>query len=59
MFRRPLCSCSCCQVLCFRVTQNFVKIVFLAYGGAILLIGLAGLLSIFGGHVNPRELCPA
>src|SRR6516225_3873814 len=38
------------SVLRFRVTQNFVNIVFLAYGGAIVLIGLAGLLAIFGGH---------
>lgn len=38
------------SVLRFRVTQNFVNIVFLAYGGAILLIGLSGLLPIFGGH---------
>src|SRR6266487_6529185 len=32
------------SVLRFRVTQNFVNIVFVAYGGAILLIGLAGVL---------------
>src|SRR3989454_3923421 len=38
------------SVLRFRVTQNFVNIVFLAYGGAILLIGIAGLLMLFGGH---------
>jgi glutamate:GABA antiporter len=36
------------SILRFRVTQNFVNIVFVAYGGAILLIGLAGLLSL--GH---------
>ena len=41
------------SVLRFRVTQNFVNLVFLAYGGAILLIGLAGLLSIIGGHAAP------
>ena len=40
------------SVLRFRVTQNLVNIVFVAYGGAILLIGLAGLLSVFGGHAT-------
>jgi amino acid transporter len=34
----------------FRVTQNFVNVVFVCYGGAILLIGLAGLLSLLAGH---------
>lgn len=38
------------SVLRFRVTQNFVNTVFVAYGGAIVLIGIAGLLSILGGH---------
>lgn len=38
------------SILRFRVTQNFVNIVFLAYGGAILLIGLAGVLWLLGGH---------
>src|SRR5216683_531263 len=38
------------SVLRFRVTQNYVNIVFVAYGGAILLIGLAGLLWLFQGH---------
>ncbi|GAC1306516.1 MAG: APC family permease [Ktedonobacteraceae bacterium] len=38
------------SILRFRVTQNIVNVVFVAYGGAILLIGLAGLLSLFGGH---------
>src|SRR5713226_1315083 len=38
------------SVMRFRVTQNIVNVVFVAYGGAILLIGLAGLLSLFGGH---------
>src|SRR5712671_7563128 len=36
------------SVLRFRVMQNFVNIVFLAYGGAILLIGLAGVLWLAG-----------
>src|SRR6266516_5122173 len=38
------------SVLCFLATQNFVNIVFVAYGGAILLIGLAGVLWLIGGH---------
>lgn len=38
------------SVLRFRVTQNFVNTIFIAYGGAILLIGLAGLISVIGGH---------
>jgi len=38
------------SVLRFRVTQNFVNTIFIAYGGAILLIGIAGLISILGGH---------
>src|SRR5216684_9147194 len=38
------------SVLRFRVTQNYVNVVFVAYGGAILLIGLAGLLWLFQGH---------
>lgn len=38
------------SVLRFRVTQNFVNTIFIAYGGAILLIGIAGLISVIGGH---------
>jgi amino acid transporter len=38
------------SVLRFRVTQNFVNTIFIAYGGAILLIGVAGLISVLGGH---------
>jgi glutamate:GABA antiporter len=38
------------SVLRFRVTQNFINTVFVAYGGAILLIGIAGLISVVGGH---------
>ena len=41
------------SILRFRVTQNFVNVVFVAYGGAILLIGLAGLLSL--GHPAPVD----
>ena len=43
------------SVLRFRVTQNFVNVVFLAYGGAILLIGIAGLISGFSGHAAPVD----
>ncbi|HLX57033.1 MAG TPA: APC family permease [Ktedonobacteraceae bacterium] len=38
------------SVLRFRLTQNFVNIVFVAYGGAILLVGLAGVLWLVTGH---------
>src|SRR5881296_3347144 len=43
------------SVLRFRVTQNFVNIVFVAYGGAILLIGLAGVLWLIGGHAPQAD----
>ncbi|GHO89278.1 APC family permease [Dictyobacter formicarum] len=43
------------SVLRFRVTQNFVNVVFVAYGGAILLVGLAGLLAIFSRHPAPVD----
>src|SRR5579883_3394969 len=38
------------SILRFRVTQNFVNAIFVCYGGAILLIGIAGLVSVIGGH---------
>jgi glutamate:GABA antiporter len=38
------------SILRFRVTQNYVNIIFVAYGGAILLIGIAGLISVFNGN---------
>jgi amino acid transporter len=38
------------SILRFRATQNVVNVVFVAYGGAILLIGIAGLISLIGGH---------
>ncbi|HEY0752889.1 MAG TPA: APC family permease [Ktedonobacteraceae bacterium] len=38
------------SILRFRVTQNFVNAIFILYGGAILLIGIAGLLAVIGGH---------
>src|SRR5438270_6114648 len=44
------------SVLRFRATQNFVNVVFVAYGGAILLIGLAGVLSL--GHPAPVDYSP-
>jgi amino acid transporter len=34
----------------FRATQNVVNGIFLAYGGAIVLLGVAGLLALFGHH---------
>jgi amino acid transporter len=46
------------SILRFRVTQNFVNIVFVAYGGAILLIGLAGLLSLLGHHAAAVDYSP-
>ncbi len=44
------------SILRFRVTQNFVNIIFLAYGGAILLIGLAGVLWLLSGHHANTDL---
>ena len=38
------------SVMRFRVTQNLVNAIFIAYGGAILLIGLAGVLWLVTGH---------
>jgi amino acid transporter len=38
------------SILRFRVTQNFVNVVFLAYGGAVVLIGIAGLISVINGN---------
>ncbi len=46
------------SVLRFRVTQNFVNVVFVAYGGAILLIGLAGVLALVGGHASAVSYAP-
>ncbi len=46
------------SILRFRVTQNFVNVVFVAYGGAILLIGIAGLLALFGGHAAKVDYAP-
>jgi amino acid transporter len=46
------------SVLRFRVTQNFVNIIFVAYGGAILLVGLAGVLWLLQGHASPVDFSP-
>lgn len=46
------------SILRFRITQNFVNIVFVAYGGAILLVGLAGLLSLLGHHAAKVDYSP-
>lgn len=46
------------SIMRFRVTQNVVNVVFLAYGGAILLIGLAGILSLVGGHAAAVNYAP-
>ena len=43
------------SILRFRVTQNLVNIIFLTYGGAILLIGLAGLLWLLTGHRSTTD----
>ncbi|MBE3558526.1 MAG: APC family permease [Ktedonobacteraceae bacterium] len=43
------------SILRFRVTQNFVNIVFVAYGSAILLVGIAGLVSLLGGQAAPVD----
>src|SRR2546430_182224 len=46
------------SILRFRVTQNLINIVFVAYGGAILLVGLAGLLALISGHAAPVDYSP-
>ncbi len=38
------------SILRFRVAQNFVNVVFVAYGAAILLVGIAGLISVLSGN---------
>ncbi|HEY6541754.1 MAG TPA: amino acid permease, partial [Ktedonobacteraceae bacterium] len=43
------------SVLRFRITQNFVNIIFLAYGGAILLVGLSGVLWLVTGHPSNTD----
>src|SRR5579863_6781866 len=44
------------SVLRFRVTQNLVNVIFVAYGGAILLIGVSGLLWLLTGHTANTDL---
>src|SRR5260221_5887951 len=44
------------SILRFRVTQNLVNMIFLAYGCAILLIGLAGVLWLTSGHAAYTNL---
>jgi glutamate:GABA antiporter len=46
------------SILRFRITQNFVNTIFIAYGGAIVLVGLAGLLAILGSHSAPVDYSP-
>jgi amino acid transporter len=46
------------SILRFRATQNLVNTIFVAYGGAILLIGLSGVLALFTGHTAPVDYSP-
>lgn len=43
------------SILRFRATQNLVNTIFIAYGAGILLVAVAGLLSISGGHAAPVD----
>ncbi|MBO0779531.1 MAG: amino acid permease [Ktedonobacteraceae bacterium] len=43
------------SILRFRATQNVVNVVFVAYGAAILLVGLAGVMALFSGHAAPVD----
>src|SRR2546421_7066630 len=46
------------SILRFRVTQNIVNVVFVLYGLAIVLMGLAGVVWLLGGHpaaTNPVD----
>jgi glutamate:GABA antiporter len=40
----------------FRVTQNLVNVIFVSYGGAILLVGVAGILWLISGHQANTDL---
>jgi amino acid transporter len=40
----------------FRVTQNIISTVFVCYGGAILLIGIAAVIWLLGGHAPTSNL---
>ena len=44
------------SVLRFRLTQNLVNMIFLAYGSAIVLIGVAGVLWLLAGHGSNTDL---
>jgi amino acid transporter len=46
------------SVLRFRLTQNLINLVFLCYGGAILLVGVGGLFAVLHGHVAPVTYAP-
>ncbi|QBD83055.1 amino acid permease [Ktedonosporobacter rubrisoli] len=43
------------SILRFRVTQNLVNIIFIAYGCAILLVGVAGITALVSGHIAPVD----
>jgi len=43
------------SLLRFRFTQNFVNVIFITYGGAILLIGIAGVLWLATGHASQTD----
>lgn len=40
----------------FRVTQNIISTVFVCYGGAVLLIGIATAIWLLGGHAPTSDL---
>lgn len=44
------------SILRFRVTQNLVNTIFVTYGGAILLVGVAGVLWLLTGHRASTDL---
>ena len=44
------------STLRFRITQNFINVAFIIYGGAVLLIGLAGVLWLVTGHAAGIDL---
>ncbi len=46
------------SILRFRVTQTVINVVFICYGGAILLIGVGGLFALLHGHITPINYTP-
>src|SRR5947209_1541232 len=46
----------CLSAVRFRAAQNLVNVMFVVYGAAILLIGLAGLLWLVSGHLSQTNL---